>query len=149
MPRGPPQLVEAEWEYAARAGTRTAYYSGDISVTAPTDPEPNLDGIAWYAATAEKTTHVVGLKAPNQWLLFDALGNVEEWTSDYALGSDPPGPLTDPSLFNTTGDANTRRVTKGGRAIEGPSALRVASRDYPSWTVAGQGYGCRLVRSLP
>jgi len=140
--------TEAEWEYAARAGTRTAYYSGDIGVTAPTDPEPNLDGIAWYAATADGTTHVVGLKAPNQWLLFDALGNVEEWTSDYALGSDTPGPQTDPSLFHTTGDTNTRRVTKGGRAIEGPSALRVASRDYPTWTVAGQGYGFRLVRTL-
>ena len=59
----------AEWEYAARAGTETAIY-GDI------------DFIAWYLSNSDGTVHPVGLKQPNQWGLYDMLGNVSEWTQD-------------------------------------------------------------------
>jgi formylglycine-generating enzyme required for sulfatase activity len=140
--------TEAEWEYAARAGTRTAYYSGDVTVEDDNQPEPNLEPIAWYTKNAGQRTHPVGLKAPNRWLLYDMLGNVYEWTSDYPIFHDPPGPLTDPMVWETTGNPQTWRVIKGGRADMWPSALRAASRDYPDWEVGGMGYGFRLVRTL-
>jgi len=144
--------TEAEWEYAARAGTRTAYYSGDISTTDPSaesDPEPNLDPIAWYASNSGDRTHPVGAKEPNQWMLFDMLGNVAEWTSDEAL-NDVPGPLTDPAtdIALTTRFPTDNRVTKGGNAAGLRSALRAASRNYSPSNAASQGIGFRLVRTL-
>jgi len=86
--------TEAEWEYAIRAGTTTAFYSGDI-----TDlyHDPNLDMIGWYIGNNSTGTKEVGLKMPNDWGLYDMSGNVEEWVWDlygYAGGtvSDPTGP---------------------------------------------------------
>jgi hypothetical protein len=63
-------LTEAEWEYAARAGTTGPRYHDD------------LDAIAWYGANSEGETHPVGQKLPNDWELYDGLGNVWEWTAD-------------------------------------------------------------------
>jgi formylglycine-generating enzyme required for sulfatase activity len=66
--------TEAEWEYAAKAGSRASRY-GDI------------DRIAWYAANSGGKPHEVGQKQPNAWGLFDMLGNVWQWTSsDYNDG---------------------------------------------------------------
>ncbi len=79
--------TEAEWEYAARAGTVGARY-GD------------LDAIAWYKGNSGNTTHPVGQKRPNAWNLYDMLGNVWQWVADwygekyYAQqeSTDPQGP---------------------------------------------------------
>jgi len=144
--------TEAEWEYAARAGTRTAYYSGDVSTTDPTaeaQAEPNLDAIAWYSTNSDNATHPVGQKQPNRWLLFDLLGNGSEWTSDQAL-SDTPGPHVDPAtdVALTTQFNQDARVTKGGNAAGYRSALRAASRNYPPSNSVAQGVGFRLVRTL-
>ena len=78
--------TEAEWEYAARAGTSA--------------PPASLDDFAWYAANSGDTTHPVGQKKPNAWGLYDMLGNVREWVEDnfardyYANSpaADPTGP---------------------------------------------------------
>ena len=61
--------TEAEWEYACKAGTTGIRYG-------------EIDKIAWYKQNSQKTTHDVGLKAPNPWGLYDMLGNVWEWCSD-------------------------------------------------------------------
>ncbi|MGN7514877.1 MAG: formylglycine-generating enzyme family protein [Allomuricauda sp.] len=66
--------TEAEWEYAARAGTEQSYYFGE-------DPS-NLEDYAWFKDNSEGTYHQVGTKKPNPWGLYDIYGNVAEWTLD-------------------------------------------------------------------
>lgn len=81
--------TEAEWEYAARAGTTTPWYCGD--------DERCLDDIAWYWDNSGSTTHPVGQKQPNAWGLYDMTGNVYEWCSDrYDQDYYTVSPSTDP-----------------------------------------------------
>ena len=109
--------TEAEWEYAARAGTTTRYYSGDS--------ESDLDAIAWYSANSERRTHAVGEKAPNAFGLYDMSGNVWEWCQDWhardyysrAPSVDPQGPAH-----------GTLRVLRGGGWISIPKLCRSANR---------------------
>lgn len=112
--------TEAEWEYAARAGTTEARY-GDV------------DAIAWYKGNSGGHTHPVAQKRPNAWKLYDMLGNVREWTNDwfeenYFLHSpaqDPQGPPTgDSKVIRGTSylwEAYTVRATN--RIINGDSVI--------------------------
>jgi formylglycine-generating enzyme required for sulfatase activity len=61
--------TEAEWEYACKGGSVGIRYG-------------ELEQIAWYKDNSEKTTHIIGMKEPNNWGLYDMLGNVWEWCSD-------------------------------------------------------------------
>ena len=94
--------TEAEWEYAARAGTTGKYYS------------KNLDSIAWYYDNSDLKTHRVGQKKPNSWGLYDMLGNVWEWTWDSmeygAVDFYPSRPQTDPMGPKYGGE----RILRGG-----------------------------------
>ena len=92
---------EAEWEYMARAGTETRYWSGD--------EEADLDRVGWYRENAEGRTHPVGLKPANPWGLFDVHGNTWEWTQDW-YGAYPEADQQDPRGASS----GTCRVMRGG-----------------------------------
>ncbi|MBL7140099.1 MAG: formylglycine-generating enzyme family protein [Planctomycetes bacterium] len=132
--------TEAEWEYACRAGTATAYAFGD-------DPS-GLGRAAWFKENAGKTTHPAGVKGPNAWGLFDMHGNVAEWCHDvyderaYArhASSDPRGPAS--------GD---ERVLRGGSWRSGADACRSSARasEAPGFAdvcFGYEAYGFRCVR---
>jgi len=133
--------TEAEWEYAARARTTGAFYSGGITV-ADCSYDANLDAIGWYCGNAFSTTHPVGLKAANPWGLFDMSGNVYEWVWDWHGAY--PGAVTDYAGPAT----GSNHVFRGGSICSVSEFARSASRAdyYP--TYRGRCLGFRLVRSL-
>ncbi|APZ93979.1 formylglycine-generating enzyme family protein [Fuerstiella marisgermanici] len=113
--------TEAEWEYACRAGTTTAYSFGD--------DVSKLDEYAWYEANSDEGYHEVGQKKPNAWGLHDMHGNVSEWTLDQYVPdtyanrkSGVRNPLVVPSkLFP--------RVVRGGGWDDSATLLRSAVRE--------------------
>ncbi len=132
--------TEAEWEYAARAGSTTAFANGDITVTDNTY-DPNLDAMGWYLYNSS-TTQAVGQKDPNAWGLYDMHGNVFEWCQDW-YGTYPSNSVTDP-----TGPATgLTRVVRGGGWYNYSNRCRSAMRaaDTPDTTYTGVGF--RLVRN--
>jgi formylglycine-generating enzyme required for sulfatase activity len=97
--------TEAEWEYAARAGTGLAYDFGAAE---------KLRQYAWFADNADQKTHGVGQKAPNRWGLCDLYGNVSEWCEDaYSLTYYRGSPAVDPPGPPSTGK-DVQRVMRGG-----------------------------------
>ena len=106
---------EAQWEYAARAGTALPYYSGP--------KESDLQRIAWYRANSGNTPHAVGAKEPNAWGLYDMLGNVYEPCIDYILSFDK---LT--SVDPVGVHFLTHGAARGGAWMQSAQRLRVGSR---------------------
>ncbi|HOS61946.1 MAG TPA: SUMF1/EgtB/PvdO family nonheme iron enzyme [Myxococcota bacterium] len=127
--------TEAEWEYAARAGT-TSYYYGDV------------DEIAWYYSTSHNRTERVGQKTPNAWGLYDVSGNVCEWVNDFYSATyyedhcksgckDPLGPSN-----------GWQRVHRGCGFDFDPDEVRSASRDKRAPNSGFMALGFRLVRTV-
>jgi formylglycine-generating enzyme required for sulfatase activity len=73
--------TEAEWEYACRAGSTTAFSSGDITEISCNLIE-HLDAVAWYCGNSGFRPHPVGTRQPNAWGIYDMHGNVHEWCED-------------------------------------------------------------------
>ena len=133
--------TEAEWEYAYRAGTTTAFYDGD---TSGDGNQSNMDVIGWYQDNAGGQPHPAAQKAANEWGLYDMAGNVEEWTWDRSA-SYPKGAVTDP-----TGDeANSFRVVRGGSWIDTAAHARAAHRAEWDPDHRGGDLGFRLARTAP
>ena len=99
--------TEAEWEYAARAGTTGARYG-------------ELDTIAWHGGNSGSEMHAVKQKTANAWGLHDMMGNVWEWCSDWYEES-PSGSVTVPI-------SNSNRVDRGGSWYFGARFVRSADR---------------------
>ncbi|WP_396127652.1 formylglycine-generating enzyme family protein [Algoriphagus halophytocola] len=145
--------TEAEWEYAARAGSETEYFFG-------TDAS-QMNEYAWTQENAEETTHSIGQKKANPWGLYDIYGNVLEWTSDQY----------DPAYYGVSPDENPTnpstelypRVVRGG-SYDTPAAEISSSKRYVTtadwkridpqipksqwWFPEAPFLGMRLVRPL-
>ena len=131
--------TEAEWEYAARAGTMTDTYSGNL--TQPAGNDPVLNRIAWYDENSGNRTHPVGRKAPNGWGLHDMMGNVWEWVGD-RYGDYPGGSVTDP----TGARSGSSRVNRGGSLFNFARFCRSAFRSRRSPGYRSSFLGFRLLR---
>ena len=121
--------TEAEWEYAARAGTTGARHG-------------ELDEVAWYSDNSGPTTHPVGEKQANAWGLHDTLGNVWEFVADW-YGEYPAGAVTDPQ----GPDTGSGRVIRGGSWGGGAGYVRSAVRFSRSPGHRDGFIGFRLVRT--
>jgi formylglycine-generating enzyme required for sulfatase activity len=135
--------TEAEWEYACRAGTTSAYSFGSNAA--------DLAAYAWFKKDSQNTTHPVGQKRPNPWGLYDMYGNVAEWCYDvydegyyqHQAGESPTGPAS-----------GEERVLRGGSWAVAADACRSSARfsDAPGFADVCFGYdayGFRCVRRSP
>ena len=134
--------TEAEWEYAARAGTTGGTYTGTSTLTDSTEPNSILDPIAWFGGNSGSTTHPVGQKQPNAWGLYDMLGNAWQWCWDWYWDY-PSGSVTDPT-GPTTGSG---RVDRGGSWDDDARHARAADREDFDPGFRYYFLGFRLVRS--
>jgi formylglycine-generating enzyme required for sulfatase activity len=136
--------TEAEWEYAARAGTQTAFYTGDMVNFGCDTVDANLNLAGWYCGNSGDTTHPVGQKQVNAWGLYDMHGNVWEWVQDH-LAAYPAGAVVDPA-----GPASGQvRVFRGGSWNNGAQDVRSAARSGSSPASRVDYLGFRPSRSLP
>jgi formylglycine-generating enzyme required for sulfatase activity len=121
--------TEAEWEYAARAGSSGVRY-GDI------------DDIAWFEGNSSNSSHPTAQKKENGYGLFDMLGNVWEWVNDWYDGNyysagpqiDPGGPVT-----------GTMRVLRGGSWLNFPNLIRFSDRGRSEPDARFNYFGMRCV----
>ena len=125
--------TEAEWEYACRAGTTTAFSFGDGTWT--------FDEYVWFNKNARGKVQPVGTKKPNPWGLYDMHGNVREWCADWFAWRYPTGLQIDP-----TGPATgTERVRRGGSAAYFATATASGARDCAPPEYAWDDLGFRVV----
>ncbi|MDO6437911.1 SUMF1/EgtB/PvdO family nonheme iron enzyme [Cyclobacterium sp. 1_MG-2023] len=147
--------TEAEWEYAARAGTNTKYFFGDDA--------SQLGEFAWYKDNSEGTTHEIGQKKPNPWGLYDILGNVNEWTMDHyeanayskrGAKADNPTTLSEelyPKVIRGGSyDDSPEEMTSSKRAASTPEWKRIDPQIPKSqwWFPEAPFLGMRIIRPL-
>ena len=128
---------EAEWEYAARAGSSSEWSHGN--------DEARLQPYAWYSANRDGKTQAVGKQLPNAFGLFDMHGNVREWVQD-CWRDNYVGAPADGSAW-TTGCSGNYRVLRGGSWYNRPPDLRSSIRSRDTSGSRYSGYGLRLART--
>lgn len=134
--------TEAQWEYACRAESTTAYFGGN-------DAEHGLGDYGWYSGNSKindkPVLHDVGTKKPNKWGLYDMHGNVGEWCLDYAA-DDPPA---DYGSDDATDPVNTNRtiynILRGGYFKSAATDCRSASRKVHNDESPGDMTGFRVI----
>ncbi len=126
--------TEAEWEYACRAGTNSAYCFGDDA--------SQLSNYCWYNSMVSKA-QIVGKKQPNAWGLYDMHGNITEWCYDW-MDSYPGGTVTDPFGPSTV---KSYKVNRGGNFAEYGYHCRSAFRGYGGIDARYSICGFRIVLS--
>ncbi|MFO1370862.1 MAG: formylglycine-generating enzyme family protein [Candidatus Competibacteraceae bacterium] len=129
--------TEAEWEYAARAGTTTAYWWGDTVG----HNQANCDGCG--SQWDNQQTAPVGSFRPNTWGLYDTAGNVWEWTC--SLYDQDYGGV---EIKCANKDTDGPRVLRGGSWLNGSKWLRSAARNWFNPQDGDNGWGFRLARTL-
>jgi formylglycine-generating enzyme required for sulfatase activity len=131
---------EAQWEYACRAGTETAFNNGK-GITSIEGECGSLDAVGWYRSNNGGGTNVVGRKRPNQWGLYDMHGNVREWCLDWFQDERMSGS----TLVNPAGpETGSQRVDRGGYWNWTPQHCRSAQRYGMSATFRGSQVGFRV-----
>ena len=125
--------TEAEWEYACRAESETAFHFGGSSKLS--------DDFAWFG-NSNKQTHPVGQKKPNAWGLYDMHGNVFEWCGDW-FNEYPKGAVSDP----TGPKEGVLRVNRGGSWEFGAASGRSATRFFTAPFGRGDWIGFRVALS--
>ncbi|MCP4364420.1 MAG: formylglycine-generating enzyme family protein [Planctomycetes bacterium] len=162
---------EAQWEYACRAGSTTALYTGPIEIIGDGNA-PALNSIAWYGGNSGEGfeldngqeisyldnrqftsnscgTHPVGQKQPNDWGLYDMLGNVDEWVADSWHDNYEGAPEDDRIWENEETDkTGVDRVIRGGSWRDWAQYCRSASRgrDEPGFRFDFLGFRCVRVQ---
>jgi len=133
--------TEAEWEYACRAGTETRYFFGN-SVK-------ELERYGWFSKNSAGSTHLVGLRQPNGWGLYDMCGNVAEWCNDFysedyyqkSASENPRGPAE-----------GKEKVIRGGAWNSSGEACRSCYRSsdisLDDTCLANDAIGFRCVRNV-
>ena len=134
--------TEAQWEYACRAGSTTAFCNGGITNTECHPIEPNLAMVGWYCGNNQGDYHFTEMLLPNNWGIYDMHGNVLEWCMD-AYGAYSLGHVVDP--LNLSG---AYHVFRGGSISNYARWCRSAMR---SWSSSQQGgnLGLRVIRYAP
>ena len=126
--------TEAEWEFAARAGTSTTYSFGNSS--------SELTDYAWFSENSGEQTRAVATKEPNPLGIYDVHGNVLEWVEDW-YGKYPNRSVTDP----TGSKSGSNRVMRGSSWYNIAHYLRSANRKYDKPSLHWTDVGFRLVRT--
>ncbi len=145
--------TEAEWEYAAKAGTGfTHAYFGDIGKKFKTKEEllKAAEEHAWFIKNSDNTIHSVARKNPNPWGLYDMMGNVHEWCNDWfdpfyfnmKITDNPKGP-ENKDYLQSTRPRQRERITKGGGWLSG--ALYISSKFSLAPQEMGPALGFRCV----
>ena len=134
--------TEAEWEYAYRAGTRSAYPTGSSSDCVHNAP---ADELGWYNGNSSEVVHTVGQKAESRWGLFDLGGNVAEWVHDWYVKTPSSTPAKNPVGVLQSDQV---RALRGGSFESWAKWLRAAARSGPSPTSHYTVWGFRCARTL-
>ncbi len=128
--------TEAEWEYAARAGSQSRFYFGDS--------DEALQEYAWFRNNSGRSPHPVAEKRPNAWGLYDMYGNLREWCRDW-YGNYEFNSTTDAVIDPQGPDNGERRVLRGGGWFNQAKVCRSANRYNSEPFNSNAIWGFRLV----